>query len=192
MTQKTTRWLVTLSMVGLAAVPMGVAQTAKPAATPVVKANSTAGQDIMTLSEQHKDLKNFAAAMQAAGLSDTFRGQGPFTVFAPSDAAFAKLPKDAQQQLMDPENREKLLSVLNYHVMPGRVLSQDIRAGDYVSLEGNPLTAVVSQKDMMLNEAKVVTKDIVARNGIVHIIDTVLMPPEPGPAQSNPVSSIND
>ena len=158
----------------------------------IAKPSTTEAYDLVSVANSNNDLQKFTMAVQASGLTQTLQGEGPYTIFAPSDKAFAKLGKEAWENLMKPENQQKLSQILTYHVVPGLVESKDLRAGDYATVEGNPLTAVVSEKDMMVNEAKVVQKDIVAKNGIIHIIDTVLMPPKPAPLMSEPMSSINE
>jgi len=158
----------------------------------MAKAQETESHDIMSLANSNRDLQKFVTAIQAAGLTQTLQGEGPYTVFAPSDNAFAALGKNSWDDLLKLENQQKLANILSFHVVPGKMLSKDIQAGDYVSLEGNPLTAVVSDKDMMVNEAKVVQKDIVASNGVIHIIDRVMMPPPTVPERKDTMSSIND
>ena len=120
------------------------------------------------------------AAVQAAGLEETLRGAGPFTVFAPTDAAFAALPAGTVEDLLKPENKAKLTSILTYHVLPGYVLSSAF-AGQTVepaTVEGAKLKAVGgADGTVMINDAKVVTADIDASNGVIHVIDKVLMPP---------------
>jgi uncharacterized surface protein with fasciclin (FAS1) repeats len=156
------------------------------------KASATESIDIPSVANSHRDLQKFTTAMQAAGLTQTLQGEGPYTVFAPSDNAFAKLGKAAWEDLLKPENQQKLAQILSYHVVPGAVKAKELQAGDYITLDGNPLTAVVSDKDMMVNEGKIVEKDLIANNGVIHIIDTVLMPPARVPAMSEPMSSINE
>lgn len=156
------------------------------------KAQDTEKHDIVSLAASNRDLEKFVTAMQAAGLTQTLQGEGPYTVFAPSDNAFAKLDNAAWEELMRPENQAKLSEILTYHIVPGAVESKNLQAGDYATLQGSPLTAVVSEKDMMVNEGKIVEKDIVASNGIIHIIDTVLTPPPPVAPMSDPMSSVDE
>lgn len=117
------------------------------------------------------------AAVKAAGLVDTLKGAGPYTVFAPTDEAFAKLPKGTVEELLKPENKDKLAKILTYHVIPGKVMSGDIagKTMDVKTVEGGELK-IDATKDVMINEAKVTTPDIAASNGIIHEIDTVVMP----------------
>jgi uncharacterized surface protein with fasciclin (FAS1) repeats len=117
------------------------------------------------------------AAVKAAGLVDTLKGAGPFTVFAPTDEAFAKLPKGTVEDLLKPENKAKLAAILTYHVISGKVMAADIKGkkSDVKTVQGSTL-AVDATKDVMVNDAKVVTADVAASNGVIHIIDTVVMP----------------
>ena len=117
------------------------------------------------------------AAVKAAGLVDTLKGTGPFTVFAPTDEAFAKLPKGTVEDLLKPENKAKLVSILTYHVLPAKVMAADI-AGKKMgakTVQGTEV-AVDATSGVKVNTATVVTADIAATNGVIHVIDTVLMP----------------
>ena len=120
---------------------------------------------------------NFAtlvAGIKAAGLTDTLTSKGPFTVFAPTDEAFKKLPSGALDALL--KDTAKLKAVLSYHVVTGHVLAQDFKSGDVMTVQGSPLTAVVSSSDVQVNGAHVKQADIAASNGVVHSIDAVIMP----------------
>lgn len=119
------------------------------------------------------------AAVQAAGLVDALKGPGPFTVFAPSDAAFAKLPPAELAKLLAPEGRAALTKILTYHVVPGVVLSSDLagRKTHPRSLEGATLRVDATGTGLKVDAARVVAADIAASNGVIHVIDTVLMPP---------------
>jgi uncharacterized surface protein with fasciclin (FAS1) repeats len=114
------------------------------------------------------------AGIKAAGLTDTLKGRGPFTVFAPTDEAFKKLPSGALDALL--KDTAKLKSILNYHVITGHVLVQDLKSGDVMTVQGSPLTAVVSGSDVQVNGAHVRQRDIAASNGVIHVIDAVIMP----------------
>ena len=114
-----------------------------------------------------------AAALQAADLVDTLKGAGPFTVFAPTDAAFAKIPKADLDALL--ADKAKLSAVLTYHVVPGKVMSKDVKAGMVKTVEGSSLT-VSTMGGVKVDNAKVTAVDIVADNGVIHVIDTVVMP----------------
>ena len=115
-----------------------------------------------------------AAGIKAAGLAGTLAGNGPFTVFAPTDEAFRKLPAGALDALM--KDPAKLKAVLNYHVISGRVSAKDIKSGDVMTLQGSPLTAVVASSEVKVNGAHVRREDLLATNGVIHAIDTVIMP----------------
>jgi uncharacterized surface protein with fasciclin (FAS1) repeats len=114
------------------------------------------------------------AGIRAAGLTDTFTGKGPFTVFAPTDEAFKKLPAGAMEALL--KDTVKLRAVLNYHVIKGHVLAKDMTSGNVSTLQGSPLMAVVSPTGMQVNGAHVKQADIEATNGVIHVIDAVIMP----------------
>ncbi len=117
-----------------------------------------------------------ATALKAAGLVDTLKSDGPFTVFAPTDAAFAKLPKGTVESLLKPENKEKLVGILKYHVVKGRVFSPDaVKAGKAETLQGHAVK-ITSAGGVMIDNAKVESADLDATNGVIHVIDTVLMP----------------
>jgi len=114
------------------------------------------------------------AGLKAAGLTDTLKGRGPFTIFAPTDEAFQKLPSGALEALL--KDTAKLKAVLNYHVITGHVLAQDLKSGEVMTFQGSPLTAVVSGADIQVNGAHVRQRDITATNGVIHVIDAVIMP----------------
>jgi uncharacterized surface protein with fasciclin (FAS1) repeats len=114
------------------------------------------------------------AGIKAAGLTDTLTGKGPFTVFAPTDEAFKKLPSGALDALL--KDTAKLKAVLSYHVVTGRVVAQDLKSGEVMTVQGSALTAVVSSSDVQVNGAHVRQRDITASNGVIHVIDAVIMP----------------
>lgn len=119
------------------------------------------------------------AAVKAAGLAETLSGDGPFTVFAPTDAAFKKLPKGTVESLLEPENKEKLAAILKYHVVKGKVPASKVLQSDSLkSLQGNSLTVEQKGGDVMVDNAKVVKTDVMCSNGIIHVIDTVMLPKE--------------
>ncbi len=137
----------------------------------------------MTISAQAKDIvetavaagsfKTLATALGAAGLVDTLKGKGPFTVFAPTDEAFAKIPKADLDALL--KDKAKLTAVLTYHVVAGKVMAADVKAGKVKTVQGSELTVSTSM-GVSVDNAKVVKTDIVADNGVIHVIDTVIMP----------------
>jgi uncharacterized surface protein with fasciclin (FAS1) repeats len=114
------------------------------------------------------------AGIKASGLTDTLNGRGPFTIFAPTDEAFKKLPTGAWDALL--KDTAKLKAVLSYHVITGHVLAQDVKSGDVMTVQGTPLAAVVSSSDVQVNGAHVRQRDITASNGVIHVIDAVIMP----------------
>merc|ERR1711966_332864 len=135
-------------------------------------------QNNVMLAAATADLSTLVQAVIEGGLVDTLSGTGPFTVFAPSNEAFAKLPQATLQFLLKPENKDKLAKILTYHVVSGAVHAADLHDGEQIkTVEGQQVEAHVSEHGVAINDAKVVTKDVAASNGVVHIIDTVLMPP---------------
>lgn len=137
----------------------------------------TATKDIVDTAVAAGSFTTLVTAVKAAGLVETLKGAGPFTVFAPSDAAFAKLPKGTVEDLLKPENKAKLAKILTYHVTAGKVMAGDIKGKkmDVKSVEGQTF-AVDATSGVSVNDAKVTSADIVTSNGVIHVIDTVLMP----------------
>jgi uncharacterized surface protein with fasciclin (FAS1) repeats len=119
------------------------------------------------------------AAVDAAGLVETLKGEGPFTVFAPTDAAFAKLPEGTLEGLLQPENRDQLIAILTYHVVPGAVpASAVVELSEVPTVNGANLSIAVEGQTVMVNDATVVATDIMTSNGIIHVVDAVLLPPQ--------------
>jgi uncharacterized surface protein with fasciclin (FAS1) repeats len=116
----------------------------------------------------------FTAGIKAAGLTDTLAAKGPFTVFAPTDEAFKKLPSDACATLF--KDSARLKAVLNYHVVSGDLMAKDMKSGDAMTLQGSTLTATVSYSDVRVNGVRITQADLVATNGVVHAIDEVILP----------------
>ena len=136
-----------------------------------------ADKDIVDTAVAAGSFKTLAAALTAAGLVDTLKGEGPFTVFAPTDEAFAKLPKGTVESLLLPENKEKLIAVLTYHVVPGKVLASDVvKLKSAKTVNGKEATIKVSDKGVMVDGAKVIKTDIETSNGVIHVIDSVILP----------------
>jgi uncharacterized surface protein with fasciclin (FAS1) repeats len=129
--------------------------------------------DIVDTAVAAGSFKTLAAALQAAGLVDTLKGKGPFTVFAPTDEAFAKIPKADLDALL--KDKAKLTAVLTYHVVPGKVMAKDVKAGKVKTVQGSELT-VATAGGVMVDNAKIVKTDIVADNGVIHVIDSVVLP----------------
>ena len=137
-----------------------------------------ADKDIVDTAVAAGQFKTLAAALGAAGLVDTLKGAGPFTVFAPTDDAFAKLPAGTVDSLLKPENKAKLTAILTYHVVPGTVMAADVvKLKEAKTVNGATVTVEVDGGNVMINDAKVTATDIVTSNGVIHVIDTVLLPP---------------
>ncbi len=134
---------------------------------------SAQAKDIVDTAVAAGNFGTLAAALQAAGLVDTLKGKGPFTVFAPTDAAFAKIPKADLDALL--KDKAKLTAVLTYHVVPGKVMAKDVKAGAVKTVQGGSLT-VATAGGVTVNGAKVTATDIVADNGVIHVIDSVVLP----------------
>ena len=134
-------------------------------------------QDIVDTAVGAGQFKTLAAALQAAGLVPTLKGAGPFTVFAPTDAAFAKLPKGTVEDLLKPENKAKLTAILTYHVVPGKVLAADVaKMTAAKTVQGGSAKVSTMGGGVMIDAAHVTRTDIAASNGVIHVIDSVLMP----------------
>ncbi len=134
--------------------------------------------DIVELAASTDFLSTLVAAVKAGDLVDVLKGDGPFTVFAPTNEAFAKLPAGTVENLLKPENKEKLIAVLTYHVVPGKILSSDLKNGQKAkTVEGSEITVTLKDGKAMINNATVTSADIMADNGVVHVIDTVILPP---------------
>ena len=143
----------------------------------VVSANEPAKKDIVDTAVAAGNFKTLAAALKAAGLIDTLKGAGPFTVFAPTDEAFAKLPAGTVESLLKPENKEKLAAILTYHVVPAKAMAKDVAGmSSAKTVNGKELKLKVDGGKVMINEATVTTADIETSNGVIHVIDTVLLP----------------
>jgi uncharacterized surface protein with fasciclin (FAS1) repeats len=122
------------------------------------------------------DHTTLVAAVMAAELVETLSGPGPFTIFAPTNAAFAKLPAGTVESLLEPENKAKLVAILTYHVVPAKVLAADVQTGEAPTVNGNKLTIKADSDGVTVNGANVVATDLVGSNGVVHVIDTVILP----------------
>jgi uncharacterized surface protein with fasciclin (FAS1) repeats len=145
--------------------------------TPAAKMPAKGGGTIVDVASSVGDFSTLVAAVKAAGLVDTLSGPGPFTVFAPTNAAFAKLPKGTLESLLKPENKAKLQKILTYHVLAGKVPSTAIKPGAVKTVEGNTVALKTMGRSVMVNNAKVIKADIPASNGVIHVIDTVILPP---------------
>ena len=136
-----------------------------------------ASKNIVDTAVAAGQFKTLAAALEAAGLVDTLKGDGPFTVFAPTDDAFAKLPDGTVESLLKPENRDQLVAILTYHVVPGKVKAADVvKLSEASTVNGQEVAITVADNGVQIDNANVIKTDIGASNGIIHVIDTVIIP----------------
>jgi uncharacterized surface protein with fasciclin (FAS1) repeats len=132
--------------------------------------------DIVAVASGAGIFNTLCAAVKAAGLVETLQGSGPFTVFAPTDEAFAKLPAGTVADLLRPENKAKLVAVLTYHVVPGKVMAADVKTMKAKTVNGQSLDVKVTAEGVTVDSAKVVKTDVAASNGVIHVIDAVVLP----------------
>ena len=137
-------------------------------------AGNAAAKDLVDTAVSAGQFNTLATALGAAGLIETLKGTGPFTVFAPTDAAFAKIPKADLDALLS--DKDKLAAVLTYHVVAGKVMAQDVKPGAVKTVQGSSLMVTADGSKVMVNNATVTSTDITADNGVIHVIDTVIMP----------------
>jgi uncharacterized surface protein with fasciclin (FAS1) repeats len=153
-----------------------VSLLASPLAPQVFAADGMAPKTVVAIAAGNPDFSTLVAAVKAAGLAETLSGPGPFTVFAPTNEAFAKLPKGTVEELLKPENKAKLTAILTYHVVAGKVMAADVKTMMAKSVQGSELDVKVGAGGVTVDDAKVLKTDIVGSNGVIHVIDTVLMP----------------
>ncbi|MEM8868737.1 MAG: fasciclin domain-containing protein [Verrucomicrobiota bacterium] len=134
--------------------------------------------DIIDTAAAAGSFNTLVAAVEAAGLAETLKGEGPFTVFAPTDEAFAALPDGTVESLLLPENKDKLVSILSYHVVPAKVKAEDVTAGEAPTVNGQTATIEVADGSVTIEGASVVQTDVWASNGVIHVIDEVIIPTE--------------
>ena len=140
-------------------------------------ASSHTKMDIVDTAVKAGSFNTLVAAVQAAGLAETLKGEGPFTVFAPTDDAFAKLPAGTLDDLLKPENKDKLAAILTYHVVSGKVMAKDVMTmKEAETVNGQSVMVSMEADTVMIDNAKVVTADIECSNGVIHVIDTVILP----------------
>ena len=139
-----------------------------------VASSAALAADIVDTAVSAGQFKTLVKAVQEAGLVDTLKGKGPFTVFAPTDAAFAKLPAGTLEALL--QDKQKLAQVLTYHVVPGKVTASEVKPGQVKTVQGQSLRVRAEAGSVMVNNAKVTATDIMASNGVIHVIDTVVLP----------------
>lgn len=138
-----------------------------------------AEKDIVDTAVEAGQFQTLATALNAAGLVETLKGPGPFTVFAPTDEAFAKLPGGTVESLLKPENKDKLTAILTYHVVPGEVMAAEVvTLSEAETVNGKAVKIAVDGDTVMVGDAKVTAADIDAANGVIHVIDAVILPPE--------------
>lgn len=139
-------------------------------------ASVASAKTVVEVAAGSPDHTTLVAAVKAAGLAETLSGPGPFTIFAPTNAAFAKLPAGTVDSLLKPENKAKLVAILTYHVVPAKVMAADVKSGEAPTVNGKMLKIKADGKAVMVDDAKVTATDLVASNGVIHVIDSVLMP----------------
>jgi uncharacterized surface protein with fasciclin (FAS1) repeats len=141
---------------------------------PVLQASED--KNIVEVASGAGTFKTLVAAVTAAGLAETLSGPGPFTVFAPTDEAFAKLPAGTVEDLLKPENKDKLVAILTYHVVPGKVLAADVTTSSPKTVNGKELEIIVKDGKVTVGGATVIATDVAASNGVIHVIDAVVLP----------------
>ena len=145
-------------------------------AATAANAQMAPAKDIVETAVAAGSFNTLAAALKAAGLVETLKGKGPFTVFAPTDDAFKKLPAGTLESLLKPENKGKLAAILTYHVVSGQVMAADVKPGKVKTVEGSDATVMAMGKGLMIDKANIVKTDIVTSNGVIHVIDAVILP----------------
>ncbi len=135
-------------------------------------------KNVVEIAAGNESFSTLVAAVKAAGLAEALSGDGPFTIFAPTNEAFAKLPAGTVESLLKPENKEKLASILKYHVVSGKVMAADVKAGKVEMLDGSSAMVSVKEGKVMIDKAMVVKTDIAGTNGVIHVIDSVILPSE--------------
>jgi len=148
--------------------------TVAAATMTLLSGGAFAAGTIVDVAAANGNFKTLVAAVKAAGLADTLSGPGPLTVFAPTDAAFAKLPPGTVDALL--KDPPKLKAILTYHVVAGKVMAKDVKTGTAPTVNGQTINLTASQGGVMVNDAKVTAADVAASNGVIHVIDTVLLP----------------
>ena len=162
-----TAYLLVTAVLFASCLPLGVADAADP---------PTAPGDIVAVASGAGNFKTLVAALKFTGLEAKLQGEGPFTVFAPTDEAFAKLPPEKLKDLFKPEHKADLAALLSCHVLPGKVMAADVKTMKATTVGGKELAIKVEDGKVTVDDAKVVTTDIAASNGVIHVIDTVLLP----------------
>lgn len=168
-----------LAAIALAGVTFGLSPTAVQAKEHDKKTTQTASMCVVDTAKKAGSFNTLLAAVKAADLEQTLRGEGPFTVFAPTDEAFKKLPEGTVESLLKPENKEKLQAILTYHVVSGKVYAKDVvKLSSAKTVNGKEVKITVEDGKVKVDDANVVQTDIEARNGVIHVIDKVILPKE--------------
>ena len=173
----------TISVATLLSMTVGLTAQAKDCpnaskmATSALAARPTKSGTIVDVAASNPAFSTLVTAVKAAGLVETLSGKGPFTVFAPTNEAFAALPKGTLEKLLKPENRKLLQQVLTYHVVSGNLMAKDLRSGQVTTVAGSTVAVKVQNQKVSVNNSKVVKADVGASNGVIHVIDQVLLPP---------------
>lgn len=167
--------LAAVSVLGLSA--CGADSTTEDSTTTVAADTTVAAEPgtIVEVASANQDFETLVAAVTAAGLGETLSGEGPFTVFAPTDAAFEALPAGILDKLLLPENKETLVKILTYHVVGAKVMAADVKAGKVASVEGSEIT-IDTMDGVKVDDATVTATDVPASNGVIHVIDKVIIP----------------
>lgn len=175
--------LVGVAIAGLTTVSSIASVTTTAQAQPTIQttqpSTKSSAQDatIAAVASSSEAFETLTAALEAAELVEILNGTDVYTVFAPTDEAFAALPEGTVEALLLPENRDQLVQILTYHVVPGRVMSTDLSEGSVMSAEGSPLNVEIGDAGVSINDASVIQADVEASNGVIHVIDQVLLPP---------------
>ena len=176
------RWALALTAVASLTLLAAACSSSDTTSAPPSKVPASASAKTITaIASSNKDFSTLVAAIGAAGLGETLSGKGPFTVFAPTNEAFAALPDGTLDSLLLPANKDKLAAILTYHVVPGTIMAADVTSGEVTTVNGQTFTidamgGAVTITDANGNTAKVTSTDIVASNGVIHVIDAVLLP----------------
>lgn len=185
---RTPRLAAIMTVVAAAGLTLGACSSSQADSTTstTMAAESTTSiakaQTIVEITANNPHFSTLVAAVKAAGLADTLSGAGPFTVFAPTNEAFAKVPADTLQSLLKPENKQQLADILTYHVVSAKVMAADVKSGTVKTVNGADFTITAGDGSVMITDgqakqANVIKTDIVASNGVIHVIDAVLLPP---------------
>jgi uncharacterized surface protein with fasciclin (FAS1) repeats len=178
--KKKTRTLITLSIMALLLNFVGINCYAKPQNDNLPQTQQqSVSKDIVDIAIEDSRFTTLVTALKAAGLVDTLKGEGPFTVFAPTNDAFAKLPSSTLNDLLKPENKDALVKILTYHVAPQKLTAKDVanlNGKELKMANGENAIIEVKNNEVFIDGAKIIITDIMAKNGIIHVIDTVMMP----------------